>query len=237
MDTEQTARQRLPGAFSLFRPSYEAVLTNAWTFLALLLVPLGTLMVAGLSGNGSNQNLGFSGLALLLVLVGSVFALLVAPALPFVQLKSVQGKEVAIGEAFQAGMQRFWRFYGLSILVTLLTIGGLLLLIVPGLIIMRRYFLAQFYLYDRDVGILEAMRLCAADSKPFSGAIWGVIGVTVLISVFGIYPLLGLVAAALQVLYFCAPAIRYFQIKDVIQSTDRAAKKVATKKPKRAKKS
>jgi uncharacterized membrane protein len=226
MEEKQTEATELPGAFSLFRPSYEAVLTNAWTFLGLLLIPLATFMVAGVGG-GTRDNITLEGTTALLVLAGFVIALIVSPALPYVQLQSVQGKEVSIGEALREGMKRFWRFYGLSILVGLIVIGGFLLLIVPGFFMLRRYLLAQFYLYDRNVGITEAMRLSAADSKTFSKAIWGVIGMLFLIGLIGAYRPLGIVTAILQVLYYCAPAVRYFQIKTATKGKKRITKKEA----------
>lgn len=200
-----------PSAFALFKPSYEAIMVNIWTFLALLLLPIAGFVVSGaFAGDGTT---GTNMTALLIGLAGIVIGLLVAPAIPFVQLKSVRGQEVTIGEALQAGKKYFWRFYGLSILTTLLVIGGFILLIVPGLFMIKRYLLSSFYLYDRKLTVREAMRQSQADSKPFAGALWGVIGVSVIIGLLGVIPLLAVVSAILQVVYYCAPAVRYEQIK------------------------
>jgi len=147
-------------------------------------------------------------------LAGSLVTLLLVPAIPFVQLQSAKGKEVSLGEAIRAGFSKFWRFYGLAFCTALFVLGGLLLFIVPGLFMIKRYMLAPYYLYDRDLKVREAMQASAEDSRKVPGALWGLLGVQLGISLLGAVPILALVSALLSVLYYCAPAIRYFEIKD-----------------------
>ena len=105
----------------------------------------------------------------------------------------------------------------MSVLIALMTIGGLILLIVPGLIVIRRYFLAPYVMVDQDTGILESMRRSAAMSKPHSGYIWSIIGVSVLLSLPGIIPFVGwAVSFVLAVLYSTAPALRYQELKKLL---------------------
>jgi hypothetical protein len=57
------------------------------------------------------------------------------------------------------------------------------------------------------------MKQSAAATKPFSGAIWGIIGVYILLSLPGFIPLIGgLVSIALTTLYSVAPALRYYEL-------------------------
>lgn len=216
--TERAAPE-LPSAFSLFKPSWEAMMVNISTFLALVLLPAAYFLVISLvfgsfSGNADTGEVSFAGLPLMLV--GVVFALFVGPALPYVQLKSIRGEQVSLGESLRVGMSYFWRFYGVTLLAALYIIGGFLLLIVPGFFMIRRYVLSPFYLYDQQVGVMEALRRSAADSKQFAGALWGLIGVMVLIGLPSIIPLLGLISTVLQIVYYCAPAIRYRQIQGAL---------------------
>src|SRR6185436_11176005 len=83
------------------------------------------------------------------------------------------------------------RLIGLGIIVGLMLLGGFLLFIIPGLIVLRRYYLSPYYLVDKDLTIGEAMKQSAADSKKYSQYIWSVIGVSVLLSFTGIIPLIG----------------------------------------------
>lgn len=206
----------LPSAFSLFKPSFNAVLLNSWTFLGLALTPFALyVLILLMAVSVKNMELGrpVGGLVVLFGLLGMGLILLISPSITYLQLKSAQDVEMTLGEALRAGVKYFWRFYGLSVLVALVVLGGFVLLIVPGFFMVKRYYLSQFYLLDRNVGIFEAMRLSAADSKRFSGGIWGLMGVVILIGMPAIIPLFIPVSAFLGVVYLCAPAIRYLQIK------------------------
>src|SRR4030095_15211685 len=156
---ENHTTTELPSAFSLFRPSYSALMTNIWTFLGLLGIPLASLMLAGLIGGVANNataatNTGLSVFALVIVFSAVVFAIIAAPSMMYVQLKSVRQEVVSIGEALRIGAKYFWRFWGLSLLVGLIILGGFLLFIIPGFFMLRRYILAPYYLYDKNLGIL-----------------------------------------------------------------------------------
>lgn len=219
MEEKQPEKQQFPSAFSLFRPSVDALMLNIWTFLALFLVPMGGLMAILPVAAMSKDQQFLSSIAVILLVIVTVFFIFVGPALPFLQLQSVQGKEVSLGEAFAASKKFFWRFYGQGILAGLLVLGGLVLFIIPGIFMLKRYYLAAYYMYDQDLGIMEAMRKSADDAKQFAGAVWSVLGVTILIQLPGIIPPLGLVSVVLALTYYCAPTIRYFQIKAVSHSS------------------
>jgi hypothetical protein len=74
--------------------------------------------------------------------------------------------------------------------------------------------LAPYYLVDEDIGIMAAMKKSAADSKPFSGAIWGMMGLYTAFFVLGIVPFIGgIVGSIFSIVYLCAGAVRYLQIK------------------------
>jgi hypothetical protein len=224
----------LPSAFKLFKPSWEAVKLNFWTFILLALAPMVLWAIAAIAG-GSNAAFeksgpavetgltALNGTALVAgVLVMLVLIFVIGPALVYTQVKSVQAQKVGVGDAFKKGLHYALRFLGLSICVGLLVVVGLILLIVPGLIMIRRYFLSTYLLIEQDQGVFETMRRSAALSKGNgrSMAIWGVIGVTFLISLLGIIPILGTIASfVLGIAYYCAPAVRYFQLKGLAPET------------------
>jgi len=222
-----TKKPELPGAFSLFQPSVDALMLNIGTFLGLYLVPILVLLVlVGITGGITLVSLASShnsvaglgvGLLTLGVLISIVVALIFAPALPYTQLKSVKGEKINLSEAIKGGLKYFWRFIGLSIVVGLVVFVGLLLFIVPGIIFIRRYYLSVYYLIDQDLKIFEAMTKSAADTKPRSGAIWGVVGVQFLCGLSGVIPIFGgLISFVLNFLYSCAMPLRYIQIKEIV---------------------
>jgi uncharacterized membrane protein len=126
-----------------------------------------------------------TGIIAMLSFVGMVWSILFAPALIYAQLRILKGEPVTFSEAARQGFSFFWRLVGLYILTGLIVLGGLLLLIVPGLIFIRRYCLAPYYLIDQNLSIREALRRSAASTKPVSGFIWGVLLVDLLIGLAG----------------------------------------------------
>jgi uncharacterized membrane protein len=90
---------------------------------------------------------------------------------------------------------------------------GFILLVIPGLIFIRRYILAPYVMLERNIGIMDSLNESAALSKLNPGAIWGIMGVMFLIGLMNIIPIIGgLAAFAFGSLYSVAPALRYRQL-------------------------
>jgi hypothetical protein len=215
--TAEVESSNLPGAFDLFKPSVDALSLNIVTWIQLIFVPLASFFVAlaivALFAGAKLDILAVVfGLAAGIAFV--VYALLMGPTALVLQLRSAQGTRTDWRSAVQAGRHFFWRFYGLSICAGLLILGGFILLIVPGLYQIRRYFLAQYILVDTDSKVFDTLRASAAMSLRDKHDIWNVIGVEVLIGLIGIVPFIGQAISFVgNILYYFAPAIRYEQIK------------------------
>lgn len=52
----------------------------------------------------------------------------------------------------------FWRYLGASILYGLIVIGGLIILVVPGIIWAIKYSYYSYAIVDKDMGIMESLR-------------------------------------------------------------------------------
>ncbi len=228
----------LTPSFELFRFSRDLVLKNIWIFGPLYIVPLIFQIHSWLwspSGpnaphhwwGGSNSFspglsssptpffsnyafVGFSVFWLLFVLVAGFIILIMTQA---AQLKASEDKIITFGVLWNVVKDIGWRMVGLYIVVGLTILVGFILLIIPGLIFLRRYYLSAYVMLDKKVGIREAMDRSAAMTKPHSGSVWGVIGVTVLIALTGVIPFIGwLIAFTLGMLYSVAPALRYQEL-------------------------
>lgn len=228
-------------AFDLFRPSYEIVRKNIWIFGPLYAIPFIFALHSWLwSPSGPNavhhhwwgdwQNFGpgwsaspvpvftsyaFVGFALIwfifVIAAGTIVQIMNQEA----QLQGAEGKAITFDKLWAVVKQIGWRMLGLYIVVALFIIGGLILLIVPGLIMIRRYFLSPYVMLDkRPKTISEAMEISAKISKPHSGSIWGVIGVMFLIGLISVIPVVGWLASfLLGMFYSVAPALRYQELK------------------------
>lgn len=233
----KTSVFHLPGAFDLFKPSKEIILKNLWIFGPLYAVPLifgihdwiwspGPNQAAhwwshfygfhasAASGPFPSYDSAFVGFSIFWVLIVFVLGTIAVVMAQSAQLRAIEGKHLDFEALWRTTKELGLRLFLLYIVTAIIIIFGFILLIVPGLIFARRYFLAPYVMLDQKTGLKETLRRSAELSKKNTGAIWGVIGVIVLIGLIGIVPIIGgLVSFVLSCLYSVAPAMRYQQLK------------------------
>lgn len=229
----------LESAFSLFPRSREIVMENLSVFGVLYILPLifivHTWIWAPTPGQHThfwnyknfsysfNSNptpsyllfmtIGFSILWFLIVVVGGTIFQIMSQA---AQLDGAKGSTIRLEKLWATTRELGWRMVGLYLLIFLYILVGFILFIVPGIIMIRRYFLAPYVMLDKKTGIKESMDLSASMSKPYSGAVWAIIGVQFLIGLINILPFIGgLVAFVVAALYSVAPALRYQELKSL----------------------
>jgi len=211
----RTGSRKLPPAVSLLRPSIRVILINLMTYVALGLLPF-ILFAAGflpsLFASHANETVRLfsGGAAVMLGLAAFIVLIIILPAVVYTQIKGAAGLRVDVNDALGAGMFYLGRMIRLIICLGAIYTVSALLFFVPFLFMLRRYMLAPYYLVDRDLGVFEAMRQSAEDSKRFSGALWGLIGLECVLAVLNLIPFLGWILSGL---YSCAPVVRYQQIK------------------------
>lgn len=208
----------LPSAFSLYRSSIDALRFNIWTFVLLLVVPaIFTMAGSTLSlisdAHHSNSHI-MTGIGIGFVAIGILMGIIVLPALIITQIRSARHEVIEADEALRQGMHIFWRYFGLIICLSCIYIISFVALVVPFFFAIRRYLLAPYYLADQDIGVREALRRSSADSQNFARPIWGLAGVQLLNGILTGAPLIGWI---IDTAYYCAPAVRYKQIRDASQ--------------------
>jgi hypothetical protein len=154
--------------------------------------------------------------------VGALWSLLnFAPSLYF-RLQIAGGKNPSLGSCYRRGLPHFWRLVGLNLILGILLAIGFILLIVPGLILLylfiKRYYLVNYYVVDRRLGILQALRESHRETAEIGGVIWGTIGVqftfSFLAAALSLLTYVGVVTAVfLQLVCACLPALRYREVK------------------------
>lgn len=162
--------QQLRTSATLLRANIEPVIVIS--LLPSLVAQLGSLLVAKGSNAGS-----------FIAIIGGIWLLISMPAAIYMELRAVKRQSVVTLDAYVKGLSYFWRVLGVTILSGLLVLLGLICFIVPGLMLMRRYVLAPYYIVDKDMAVIAAMKQSWTDSQQAPWYIWGTIGVLICVSV------------------------------------------------------
>lgn len=126
----------------------------------------------------------------LMGVVGYVIFLLVSMSFIKIGLK-LSNKEIPYFTDLFNTFHLILKFFAVSVLYALILLGGFLLLIFPMVIWGLRYSLVGYFIVDRQVGPIEALRLSARATQ---GAKWDLLGlylVSMIISLLGFVTVLG----------------------------------------------
>jgi hypothetical protein len=138
---------------TLLKISWQAYFKNikTWILLAVPIIGLAAFfIIVSLIINGDTS--GVRAVGLLVATRNKTIALLVftilaaifigrtmANAMVFSASKALQGEKITFGVAYRHSLKTFWPVFWVSIVRALIVIGGLILLIVPGVIWALRY--------------------------------------------------------------------------------------------------
>ncbi len=196
-----------PGAFGLVKPAREAMMRNLSTMIMLVLTTgLLSLVLNILLRRNDWQSIVIS------ELISFVVSAIIACAEIVTVLASLRGKQIDYNQAFKLGYPMWWKMLLLNIVVGLTVVGGLILLIVPGVYFALRLSLAQYYLVDRQMGVMEAYKASWHATKGHVGKVWGIIGVMFLM-VLPIVTIIGILATIyLLFMFWPAMAMLYMYV-------------------------
>ncbi len=206
-------------AIDLLLPSAKLVRDNLPVFGLFLVLPLLLSTVTGqapeLSEEPSLRELIEATRAAItpFMVAGSVMSLIFYPFLTYAQLQAAKKGHVTIKQAISGGSRRYMSLLALWLTILLSVIAGLALFILPGIILLRGFVLAPYFLLDKNLGIFEALKTSFKKSKQYKWPIYGVLGVVVLFNLLTSLGPLGQVAGTiLSTLYTMAFALRYREV-------------------------
>ncbi len=210
-------------SFKLIKQSWGALQLNLLTFACLYAIPVVLISalifwatLAGINSDGSGSVHIDSTAAIIMVvaLIGIVIlSIYVGIAAIITQLASVRGEKISFKEAIDQAQAFFWRFIGVALLSGLIILCGLVLFIIPGGILAVLLLFAPYYMIDRNIGAVEAIKTCYRVSKSNWKLPAAVLTVQVISQIPSFIPGIGnLIATLLGILYFCLPAIVYLRM-------------------------
>ena len=130
---------------------------NFWFFVGLIFTVFAVrVFLPGLAG-GFRQDHGFRPLALVVGLVSGIVSIIMGIGLAKIALMFVDGQKPRFDEMF-AHANLFWRYLGAQILSNLIIGLGFLLLIIPGIIWSLKYSFVGYFVVDKGMGPIEALR-------------------------------------------------------------------------------
>lgn len=188
----------------LVRSNFDQVLFI--NLLPALVVSLGGLVLAK-----------DKGLGIVIEAIGLLWILISTPVSYYLQIRATKGQPPTALDCYRRGLPYFWRIIGFEIWYSVLLLVGLVLLIVPGLVVLNRYFLTPFYIVDQNLGLGPAMSASRADAEHAAGYIWGTVGVLVafaiLASIVSYIALIGVILSAfVALMYLFGPVLRYREV-------------------------
>lgn len=159
------------------------------------------------------------------IVVGLIFQAMVVA----LSVRVSRGETPTFSQLWSDGVSFAPRLFLMAIMAGLMILGGLILLIVPGVILIQRYTLAPYLMFDQNIGAKEALKRSRAMGKKYSGLVWAVVGVSIVVSIasgtLGIIPVIGgLLGTALAIWWSLVTPLRYFQLKDLEPESNTPAK-------------
>jgi hypothetical protein len=210
-----------PGGWGVFKPSREAVRRSLSTLILLALISIGgSLILSSLSHafvprHPAVGQLGpYFLLTLLFNLASGLFTAFVSASQIRTYVAGVRSSRVELGDATRAGSQLTWKLFLLNLLIGLTVLGGLILLIVPGIIFAVRLTLAPYFLVDKNLGVLDAFKAGWNATKGHMGKLWGIFGAAFVMAL----PIITIIGLPLSIywlfMYGAANALLYVYLLD-----------------------
>ena len=192
-----------PGAFGIFKKSRELIRYNLKSILLLTLLTYAASIAASivveiLFGKRFADTFG--------QLISYGLSIYFVVALTYAYLATARGKKIDVSATFKVVPALYWRMFFLNIVILLAVIGGLVLLVVPGIIIALRLSLAHYYLVDKDLGVMEAYKASWYATKGHMGKIWGIAGVCFLM-ILPVLTIVGVVATIYLLFMYSASGV------------------------------
>ena len=128
----------------------------------------------------------------LLIILGWVINIILAIGLIKIALSFCDERKPTFGTLFDA-WGCFWRYVGTGILYALIVLGGLILLIIPGIIWAIKFSLCYYFVIDEGLDPIQALK---ASSRTTMGVKWQLFGFGI---VCGLINLLGVLCLIIGV--------------------------------------
>lgn len=130
-----------------------------WFFILILLTSILIQMIPNIfqAVGGDNQPLAFFLVLALISFIAGILKIIVDLGIIKVTLKFSDNQSVSFSDLFNSyGL--FWKYLGGLILYSMIVMGGVILLIIPGIIWAIRFQYYNYFIVDKGLGPIEALK-------------------------------------------------------------------------------
>lgn len=195
-----------PGAFGAFKYSKQLVMFNLGSIIILLVTgQIISLLV--------NNIFGFRGSIIGVASIGFVFSFLISvylqAALIITYFSSINNKKKEFIEAIKDVLPFYVNLLAMNIIRSLILGISFLALIIPFFIVLPRLMLAEYYLIDKKMDIIESLKASWNETRGHSLKVWMIIG-TIIVMCLPMITIIGVILTIyLLVLYSAVYAVLY----------------------------
>jgi hypothetical protein len=208
---ENTSKE-WPGAFGAFKYSKQAVMLNLGNIIILLIASyaVGSIINA-LTGNNNSTNISemFSSRAVFGLFLASLVAYYFQIAIVMNYLSGASNKKTELGDTLNKAFPFYVDFVIMNVLRSIILMLSFIAFVIPFFFVLPRLILADYFLIDKKMTAIEALKASWNGTKGNSLKVYGIFGAVIVmclpvITVIGIIvtvPLLVLYSAVLAILY------------------------------------
>ena len=157
------------GVGEFFSNSWRTFGANWTTFMILAAIPTLVSLALALATGVEVRFL----TAFIIWIVWVIVWILSTMALTMAAHKTSDGQVIGVWESYNLSMGLFWKYIWTSILYLLIILGGMFLLIIPGIIWGIRYIFAPYLVIMEGIGGREALSRSKAITKGRLGGVFG----------------------------------------------------------------
>lgn len=199
-----------PGAFGIYKYSKQAVLLN---FSTLFFIWLASIVISVIV----QPKHGILGQIIELA-AGTV----VTAAMTLTFIASVRKKRLSLQEAVKTSLPFFVNVLVYTVLTCLIAVVSLVLLVVPFFIVMPRLVLTSYFLLDKNMNAVDALKASWAATEGHAGKVWGIFGANVAMFLL-VFTIIGIpFAIYFLILYSAAIAVLYEHLHKHVPAASKA---------------
>jgi hypothetical protein len=195
-----------PGGFAALRQSFEQIKKNPQPAYVVVAV----FALLSLVAFGAKSSLGSQGSSNVTGLANLIFLL----ALPTYALAIADRRPISVSQFFAFNFSKYLSLLGASILFFLIIVASVFLLVVPVVWTLPWFILFSYFIVERGIGPIDALKASKDLTKNHLGKVWGLFGATIVIGIvaglLSLIPVVGGAAeGAVQVIATGALALLY----------------------------